>query len=114
MSIITWWLEIAVLAFTGGIAIGLGVSWLFLSPSRSQAEPGALSEWLPMLGASKAKMDHEKARFIAEQWREGAPNDFPLGKTLSNRGLSAVWLDHSQAQRADAPPRIQLSLPVVM
>jgi hypothetical protein len=74
MSIITWWLEIAVLAFTGGIAIGLGVSWLFLSPSRSQAEPGASSEWPPMLGASKAKTNHEKeAHFIAEQaeqWRE--------------------------------------------
>jgi hypothetical protein len=44
MSSITWWLEIAVLAFAGGIAIGFGVSWLFL-PFPSQAEPGALSEW---------------------------------------------------------------------
>ena len=76
MSVITWWLEIAVLSFAGGIAIGLGVSWLFLSP-RSQAEPGALSEWPPMLGASqavvnfeKARLNHKKARLIAEQWRE--------------------------------------------
>jgi hypothetical protein len=69
MSSITWWLEIAVLAFAGGTAIGFGVSWLLL-PFRSQAEPGALSEWPPMLGASQAGMNHEKARFIAEQWRE--------------------------------------------
>ena len=71
------------LAFVGGIAIGFGVSWLLL-PFRSQAEPGASSEWPPMLGASdltklslagdKAmrKLNHEKARFIAEQWRERA------------------------------------------
>jgi len=68
MSSITWWLEIATLAFVGGLAIGCGVSWLFL-PFRSQAEPGALSEWPPMLGASQAG-NHEKARLIAEQWRE--------------------------------------------
>ncbi len=77
MSSITWWLEIAMLAFAGGIAIGFGVSWLLLPHSRSQAEPGALSEWPPMLGASqagtnfeKARLNHEKARFVAEQWRE--------------------------------------------
>jgi len=81
MSSITWWLEIAAFAFAGGLAIGFGVSWLFL-PFRSQAEPGALSEWPPMLGASdltklslagdKAmrKLNYKQARFIAEQWRE--------------------------------------------
>jgi hypothetical protein len=89
MSSITWWLGIAALAFTGGIAIGFGVSWLFL-PFRSQAEPGALSEWPPMLGAFRQHVrpsgepcdcgwpdaphatlsNHKKARFIAEQWRE--------------------------------------------
>jgi hypothetical protein len=61
MSIVTWWVEIAVLAFAGGIAIGFGVSWLLL-PFRSQTEPGALGEWPPMLGAfrQQAKMNHEK------------------------------------------------------
>jgi hypothetical protein len=79
MSSITWWLEVATLAFAGGLAIGFGVSWLFL-PFRSQAEPGALSEWPPMLGASQAgDSDSHDFELIggaylpsgiwAEQWR---------------------------------------------
>jgi hypothetical protein len=55
---ITWWLEIFVFAFVGGIAIGLGVSWLFVGTV--QAEPGALSEWPPILGALEVQENEEK------------------------------------------------------
>ena len=53
-TIITWWLEIGLLAFAGGIAIGLGFSWLFVSKESTDQEPGALSAWPPILGALKA------------------------------------------------------------
>jgi hypothetical protein len=48
ITIITWWVEVGALAFAGGIAIGLGVSWLFVPQDPTvQAEPGALSAWGP-------------------------------------------------------------------
>jgi hypothetical protein len=55
---ITWWLEVGVLAFAGGIAIGLGVSWLFCPQDpNGQAESSASSEWPPMLGAFRLGKD---------------------------------------------------------
>jgi hypothetical protein len=67
LSIITWWLEVGVLAFAGGIAIGLGVSWLFVPQDpTAQADPSALSEWPPILGALRATGKNETALSKAE------------------------------------------------
>jgi hypothetical protein len=60
ITIITWWLEVGTLAFAGGIAIGLGVSWLFCPQDpTAQADPSALSEWPPILGALRAAGKNE-------------------------------------------------------
>jgi hypothetical protein len=67
-TIITWWLEVGVLAFTGGIAIGLGVSWLFCPQDpAAQVEPSAPGEWPPILGALWAAGKNETALSNAER-----------------------------------------------
>jgi hypothetical protein len=65
---ITWWLEVGALAFAGGIAIGLGVSWLLVPQDpTAQADPSALSEWPPILGALRAAGKNETALAIANE-----------------------------------------------
>jgi hypothetical protein len=68
INTITWWLEVGALAFAGGIAIGLGVSWLLVPQDpTAQADPSALSEWPPILGALRAAGKREEAREIANE-----------------------------------------------
>ena len=68
ITIITWWLEGGVLAFAGGIAIGLGVSWLLVPPDpTAQADPSALSAWPAILGALRATGKNETASKDDEQ-----------------------------------------------
>jgi hypothetical protein len=68
INTITWWLEVGALAFAGGIAIGLGVSWLLVPQDpTAQADPSALSEWPPILGALRAAGKRVEAREIANE-----------------------------------------------
>jgi hypothetical protein len=68
ITIITWWLEVGTLAFAGGIAIGLGVSWLFCPQDpAAQADPSALSEWPPILGALRAAGKRVEVRETANE-----------------------------------------------
>jgi hypothetical protein len=68
ITIITWWLEVGTLAFAGGIAIGLGVSWLFCPQDpTAQADPSALSEWPPILGALRAAGKRVEVRETANE-----------------------------------------------
>jgi hypothetical protein len=72
ITIITWWLEVGALAFTGGIAIGLGVSWLFCPQDpAAQVEPSAPGEWPPILGALAATGKNETAFSISRGIGEG-------------------------------------------
>jgi hypothetical protein len=62
ITIITWWLEVGMLAFAGGIAIGLGVSWLLVPQDpTAQADPSAPGAWPPILGALRAAGKNETA-----------------------------------------------------
>jgi hypothetical protein len=93
ITIITWWLEVGALAFLGGIAIGLGVSWLFCPQDpTAQADPSALSAWPPILGALRAAGKHETAFSISRGRCEGE----------SYTGLRRLWhtLATGQAVRA--------------
>ena len=70
ISIITWWLEVGVLAFAGGTAVGLGVSWLFCSQDpTAQVDPSAPGAWPPILGALRAASKNETALSNAEHVR---------------------------------------------
>jgi hypothetical protein len=68
INTITWWLEVGTLAFAGGIAIGLGVSWLLVPQDpTAQADPSALSEWPPILGALRAAGKRVEVQEIANE-----------------------------------------------
>jgi hypothetical protein len=81
ITIITWWLEVGALAFAGGIAIGLGVSWLLVPQDpTAQADPSALSEWPPILGALWEAGKKETASkgglgIGRAPWPEGFPDE---------------------------------------